>query len=46
MTVPRRDAGMLLRVPPRRYAGRAGYWAWLGVVLVVVAVVQGQAAGG
>jgi hypothetical protein len=28
----------MLRVPPRRIAGRPGYWSWLRVVLVVVAV--------
>jgi hypothetical protein len=32
-----RNAGML-RVPHRRIAGRASYWLWLRVVLVVVAV--------
>jgi hypothetical protein len=29
------------RVPHRRIAGRAGYWLWLCVVLVVVAVALG-----
>jgi hypothetical protein len=28
------------RVPHRRLAGRAGYWSWLLVDLVVVAVAQ------
>jgi hypothetical protein len=43
MDTTERDVGMLLfptRVPHRRIAGRAGYWSWLRVVLVVVAVAQ------
>ena len=36
-----RNAGML-RVPPRRIAGRACCWSWFPVVLVVVAVALGR----
>jgi hypothetical protein len=32
----------MLRVPPRRIAGRACYWSWFPVALAVVAVVQGR----
>jgi hypothetical protein len=38
-----RDAGMLLLLhlrPAPRIAGRAGYWSWLRVVLVGVAVAR------
>src|SRR5918993_5063561 len=39
MDTVERDAGMLLLPrPARRSAGRAGYWLWLLVALVVVAV--------
>ena len=31
-----RNASMLRHVPHRRIAGRAGYWSWLRVALVVV----------
>jgi hypothetical protein len=35
-----RNASMLRPCPAHRIAGRAGYWSWLRVVLVIVAVAQ------